>query len=927
MGNTFQLTAVARAAIVVSWIVLPSLVAHAQDGDGAIGELLTQVLPDVGFQFAPGVAPPSSDGAEPPISGNDLLDDFPVIDPVDNFTGGPPGIDGSDIMPIRGGAFGFYPQHFFDDNSIVDSSFRLRENAGDIAPLNEDGFVRVISQFIMPETLDELFGYAVGVPDTFGEPGPPGDVSTLPGFDQLVPDAQIHLQTVVDNEWPFSPLRPRGWVNDELFGDESPFACGDRGSHFVFCDAGDQGGSQFELGATFVALELPAPIDSMGAPYTVEVVFSFDDGTSQVYQGSFPHDLFNGSNQNFILRFDGNGIAFDHQAFNGSGWQSAPTGARIVNAGGGIVLVLDASIQPAGIRISTFKNTGASSPGNVISYSLPGADQPLDPFESMGLITVPGTGLPAFVGLDDPTLFANPDGVFVVETPEEPVAPVAPVETTVASATTSAPSAPSSEGVVTGSVNDESTLAPTTTESTGGSSNTTEIVLTLIGGTGLAYGAYYGYGRMKRRNEEQTAAGPPSVEFDPPPPVAAPAPPREELDFMGAFLTAFGGIPDGTPVATGAPEHLVESDWHAALHAEKTAQQRIEAAVTEAFTGTDGTGGLYGFFKTYLDATDAYQVSFTRTLSATTELQGMLTEWAEVQQIAAKQDLALAILQVGYGGFSFSRWINAPARVPWATSSLTGRMAASAPARLQLASGLGTSGALRTGEAVVTAEGATARGTAATTRGTAATRGGAGASTTTRAGAETVAGAPGPAVRFPGTRPPAAADDIVAQIDEMGPLPPLSVLNDPYAHAMWKAEVLCRWLGTRATPMEGFHSTFIHGAEAGSGFGFVLANGTPVAVSRVARIIRSARNYVPGKPVRLVSCHSASNGSASALARELNTWVLAPTHEISAWGNGVVAFAGREQQLGAAWIMFDPRGVARFRVYADGTKIAIGSGL
>ena len=82
---------------------------------------------------------------------------------------------------------------------------------------------------------------------------------------------------------------------------------------------------------------------------------------------------------------------------------------------------------------------------------------------------------------------------------------------------------------------------------------------------------------------------------------------------------------------------------------------------------------------------------------------------------------------------------------------------------------------------------------------------------------------------------------------------------------------------------------YVHGYERGP---FVTDSGNPISVSGVARSIEGSADWMPGVPVRLVSCHSANSGAAAALATRLKTKVQAPTHRVHVKSDGNFGFLG-----------------------------------
>ena len=105
-------------------------------------------------------------------------------------------------------------------------------------------------------------------------------------------------------------------------------------------------------------------------------------------------------------------------------------------------------------------------------------------------------------------------------------------------------------------------------------------------------------------------------------------------------------------------------------------------------------------------------------------------------------------------------------------------------------------------------------------------------------------------------------------------------------------------------PQAGMHDVVIHGSP-GPGGGFVR-DGASVGADEVAASIRANPNY-GGGPVRLISCYAACNGSAQALATELDVEVVAPDWKVYLWPNGDLSVGRGASYAGGAWRSFKPQ--------------------
>jgi hypothetical protein len=711
-------------------------------------------------------------------------------------------------------------------DSLFASTFFL--GSGDLVdPSDAPGFVLALNS-ITPDGQAALLDYATGRSPTLP---PAADLfmpMTLSG--DVPPDVLADLRGESDQLLSGASPQPSGWLVEPLFGSGGTLACGSHDGYEVLCDPTDPSGGQFSDGFGIYAMGIAGPLDAMGPPYVVEApIVLLDLGTSN-YVGSFEGDFFNGGNHAFVARsIDGGPPAFEHLAFDGSSWPAAPTNSRMVVSPVGTALIHDHGFHPSAVRFNTFK-AGERRPGLVGSYSVP--DMTQSPMTLDGSVNIT-PGLPGVSTFDLSTLL--PEEILVV--PDTPPTP-------------NSNNDPVAEQPI---VNDSPIAIPTPASDP---SNPLWPWLFAATGLGLATTGTV----IVRRNAGKLATAGSQV-------VITEEPPEPEMDasfaFGEAFMTAFGGRPV-TIKEAGRPDHLSTAAWDSALHRETTIQATIRTEIDKLFNGFESTSGgahheagVYDAFNDYLASLDSFQTQFVLLMSATTEFQGLLREWAEVQGIAAKQDLAFAVVQLAWGGFSLSKWLNAPAHVPW-HRGLNGRMLASAPART--------------------------------------------AANTGRAGTATAGGAKAADTLTDGARAGDAMTDGSAAV---------ALVETP-------AQIASRIRGRipNVPKMPGVHDTFIHGAEAG---GFVLQNGSKVAVSSVARSVRNTAGYVEGTPVRLVSCHTASNGTASALASQLRTWVMAPTHRVWLDDAGNLFFKDPD----AFWMIFDQTGTARFVMLEDGTRIAL----
>ncbi|MGF0315119.1 hypothetical protein [Nocardia fluminea] len=100
---------------------------------------------------------------------------------------------------------------------------------------------------------------------------------------------------------------------------------------------------------------------------------------------------------------------------------------------------------------------------------------------------------------------------------------------------------------------------------------------------------------------------------------------------------------------------------------------------------------------------------------------------------------------------------------------------------------------------------------------------------------------------------------------------------------------------------DGSHDVVVHGRRDGS---VTPSNGDPVHPRDIVDAIRSNPNYVPGTPIRLLSCHAGnSKGWAQYIADQLGVEVTAPTDRV-----GVRREPGSEPVIdrGGKWRTFSP---------------------
>ena len=312
-----------------------------------------------------------------------------------------------------------------------------------------------------------------------------------------------------------------------------------------------------------------------------------------------------------------------------------------------------------------------------------------------------------------------------------------------------------------------------------------------------------------------------------------------------------------------------------AVHLKEDAQEKIEAAVQKAFEGDGAHPGIYDAFRRYLRAVDGFQTTFTRLLSSTTEFQGLLRQWAEVQDIARRAGSGLRPHATGLGRLQ-------PLQVDQHPDPTFPGIAPPSPvgcwlravrrSGLPAAAGAAGSGGAKVADAVTDA----GRG--------------ADAATDVGRGADAAADAEQGLDLFP--RSPESAARTARQKSNIPKVRGMPNVQPVYVHGLQGRAVRHR-LGQGDLPGEG------------------------------GRDHRGQPGLPGGQGIRLVSCWSGSSGLASRLARRLGTWVMAPTHPVGLNGDGRLLFRAEELAQGAHWVVFDPSGVARYRVYQNGLRVAI----
>ncbi|TAJ20205.1 MAG: hypothetical protein EPO65_04495, partial [Dehalococcoidia bacterium] len=128
---------------------------------------------------------------------------------------------------------------------------------------------------------------------------------------------------------------------------------------------------------------------------------------------------------------------------------------------------------------------------------------------------------------------------------------------------------------------------------------------------------------------------------------------------MGLGLGALGGLVlagGGYYVYTRSRAGTVSvSDWERLKYQEGVAQ---EAVLGDFKVMLDDVNAAWA---AYRKAVDTFRTRYNLALSASTEMQGLLVEWAEVRGVAQKQDLAFAIVTLLWSGGSLAlkgaRWL------------------------------------------------------------------------------------------------------------------------------------------------------------------------------------------------------------------------------------------------------------------------------
>ena len=124
------------------------------------------------------------------------------------------------------------------------------------------------------------------------------------------------------------------------------------------------------------------------------------------------------------------------------------------------------------------------------------------------------------------------------------------------------------------------------------------------------------------------------------------------LGALGALALAGGGYFVYTRSRAGT---VSVSDWERLRYQEQVAQ---EAVLGDFKTMLNDVNGAWS---AYRKAVDTFRMRYNLALSASSEMQGLLVEWAEVRGIAQKQDLAFAIVTLLWSGGSLAlrgaRWL------------------------------------------------------------------------------------------------------------------------------------------------------------------------------------------------------------------------------------------------------------------------------
>ena len=407
-------------------------------------------------------------------------------------------------------------------------------------------------------------------------------------------------------------------------------------------------------------------------------------------------------------------------------------------------------------------------------------------------------------------------------------------------------------GSTAGTAGDDSSSVDTTPASDGGDGSS-PVLWVVIGGVAVAVTVAVARGR--RETEDTTDSTVISS--------AEPDPPTWQEDAGNAFLDAFAAL--GSPTVSGGTStaEAADSAWSQLEQSEQRVQDKIAEAVDSAL------GPATKAFGDYERATERFREAFHKMVSGSTELQGMLREWAEVQDIAYKQDIAFAIASIAFGGvglaYQGSKAVNTAKYVPWHRWSATGRMAASSGRKARSWGG-------------------------------------------------TVVGARGAAK---------AGDELADELIDAFAVGDNVLMDLHWATAGTAAARVNRanrqkfFLQYVYKPhVKGAYVAAIHGSRArlGGGFGMIRnADGAwiPMDVATYAQHVRRG-GWREGQVVQLVSCNSAVNGSAGKLAKELRTWVVAPTKELQVhWGRGG-APPRLLHEADGYFMAFDPAGTLRY---------------
>ena len=114
--------------------------------------------------------------------------------------------------------------------------------------------------------------------------------------------------------------------------------------------------------------------------------------------------------------------------------------------------------------------------------------------------------------------------------------------------------------------------------------------------------------------------------------------------------------PTAPPPPPPAVTNREEADWQTALLRETEAQEHLQAEFKRLLDQANAA------WAEYRSAVDRFRSRYTRMLSGSTEMQGLLATWAEVRGIAQKQDLAFAIVTLLWSGGALAlkgaRWLS-----------------------------------------------------------------------------------------------------------------------------------------------------------------------------------------------------------------------------------------------------------------------------